>query len=88
MDDPTVSITNDPTASMTADVAPGAASIVGTWGPLRLIQRVGQGSFGEVYRAFDTTLEREVALKLLLPRGADKETEAKALLRLVRAQLT
>jgi len=85
VDDPTVSITNDPTASMTADVEQPAASIVGTWGPLRLIQRVGQGSFGEVYRAFDTTLEREVALKLLLPRGVDKETEAKALLREARA---
>lgn len=85
MDDPTVSITNDPTASMTADVGQPAASIVGTWGPLRLIQRVGQGSFGEVYRAFDTTLEREVALKLLLPRGVDKETEARALLREARA---
>jgi len=85
VDDPTVSITNDPTASMTADVGQPAASIVGTWGPLRLIQRVGQGSFGEVYRAFDTTLEREVALKLLLPRGVDKETEAKALLREARA---
>jgi len=85
VDDPTVSITNDPTASMTADAAQPTPGIVGTWGSLRLIQRVGQGSFGEVYRAFDTTLEREVALKLLLPRGQDKETEAKALLREARA---
>lgn len=85
MDDPTVSITNDPTASMTAEQRQQTPSIVGTWGSLRLIQRVGQGSFGEVYRAFDTTLEREVALKLLLPRGQDKETEAKALLREARA---
>jgi len=85
VDDPTVSITNDPTASMTAEQRQQTPSIVGTWGSLRLIQRVGQGSFGEVYRAFDTTLEREVALKLLLPRGQDKETEAKALLREARA---
>lgn len=85
MDDPTVSITNDPTGSMTAEQRQQTPSIVGTWGSLRLIQRVGQGSFGEVYRAFDTTLEREVALKLLLPRGQDKETEAKALLREARA---
>jgi tetratricopeptide (TPR) repeat protein len=85
VDDPTVSITNDPTASLTADAAQPTPGIVGTWGSLRLIQRVGQGSFGEVYRAFDTTLEREVALKLLLPRGQDKETEAKALLREARA---
>lgn len=84
MDDPTLSITNDPSASMTAD-APAGSGIAGSWGSLKLIQRVGQGSFGEVYRAFDTTLEREVALKLLLPRGDDKETEAKALLREARA---
>ena len=85
MDDPTVSITNDPAAAMTAGQGQPVASVVGTWGSLKLIQRVGQGSFGEVYRAFDTTLEREVALKLLLPRGEDKETEAKALLREARA---
>jgi serine/threonine protein kinase len=59
--------------------------MAGTWGPFKLIQKVGQGAFGEVYRAFDTTLEREVALKLLLPRGRDPETEAKALLKEARA---
>ncbi len=36
-----------------------------TWGHLRLLEQVGQGSFGEVYRAWDTHLDREVALKLL-----------------------
>ena len=35
------------------------------WGHLRLLDHVGQGSFGEVYRAWDTHLDREVALKLL-----------------------
>jgi len=84
VDDPTVSITNDSTVSMPAEQGRPAAS-VGTWGSLKLIQRVGQGSFGEVYRAFDTTLEREVALKLLLPSGQDKASEAKALLREARA---
>ncbi len=37
------------------------------WGPFEHLQRVGRGSFGEVYRAFDPTLQRHVALKLLLP---------------------
>jgi serine/threonine-protein kinase len=36
-----------------------------TFGPLRIIAKIGEGSFGEVYRAWDTRLEREVALKLL-----------------------
>ncbi len=36
-----------------------------SWGHLRLIERVGGGSFGEVFRAWDSRLQREVALKLL-----------------------
>jgi len=36
-----------------------------TWGPLRLLERIGQGAFGDVYRAWDPRLDREVALKLM-----------------------
>jgi serine/threonine-protein kinase len=35
------------------------------WGHLELIEQIGQGSFGDVYRARDTRLDRDVALKLL-----------------------
>jgi len=35
-----------------------------TWGHLRVVARLGEGSFGEVYRAHDTVLDRHVALKL------------------------
>lgn len=37
------------------------------WGRLELSRVVGAGSFGEVYRAWDGNLGREVALKLLHP---------------------
>lgn len=35
------------------------------WGRLRLIARLGAGTFGEVYRAWDPRLHREVALKVI-----------------------
>jgi len=35
------------------------------WGPLVIRQEIGHGRFGDVYRAWDPRLDREVALKLL-----------------------
>ena len=39
-----------------------------TWGPLTIQERLGHGTFGEVYRAVDRRLNRPVALKLLRHR--------------------
>jgi Tol biopolymer transport system component len=41
-----------------------------TWGPLTILERIGQGVFGDVYRAHEDRLDRAVALKLI-PDTAD-----------------
>lgn len=50
------------------------------WGRLRLIDRIGGGSFGDVYRAWDPRLHREVALKLI-EVGDRRENRAASIIR-------
>jgi tetratricopeptide (TPR) repeat protein/predicted Ser/Thr protein kinase len=54
------------------------------WGELVLLDKVGEGHFGEVYRAWDVVLEREVALKLMRAAEEDQALlqEARMLARL------
>lgn len=66
--------TGDPSASPHVDLPAGT-----TWGSLRLLERIGQGTFGDVYRAWDPRLEREVALKLLRSDPARSPVGAAAL---------
>src|ERR1700761_1241314 len=65
--------------------APGTPEVRDQWGPFRLLARVGSGGFGEVYRAWDPNLEREVALKLLLPGVVGDEQQYSTMLREARA---
>jgi serine/threonine-protein kinase len=54
-----------------------------------LIERIGAGGFGVVYRALQPSVKREVAIKVILPEFADRpdfierlETEAQLVARL------
>lgn len=77
---------NEPTAGDDAptgpviDVPQAPAEGAGeAWGRYRLLQEVGQGSFGSVYRAWDPELEREVAIKILHRDVADSRLRERLL---------
>jgi hypothetical protein len=62
--------------------APAArAATLTRWGRYRLIGPIGQGSYGDVYRARDEQLHRDLAIKLLRPGGPADESVGQALLR-------
>jgi len=46
-------------------------------GPYEIVSALGVGSMGEVYRATDTKLKRQVAIKILPPDVASVETTLK-----------
>lgn len=69
-------------------IVPSASAIPRQLGRFVIHERLGQGSFGVVYRAFDPTLDRQVALKLPRVQPDDRVSlnrlfeEAKAAARL------
>ena len=78
-EDPTVPLGSE---SLSRAAPPPLAAV---WGGFQLLARGGTGGFGEVYRAWDPNLQREIALKLLLPGALDGEAEYQATLREARA---
>ena len=63
-------LTDDERDDGPSDATGERGAHVHRWGHLTLIKLIGQGAFGQVYRARDTRLDRDVALKLLLANGA------------------
>jgi serine/threonine protein kinase len=60
-------------AEITTDQpADPAQSLLRSWGHLTIIAKIDEGAFGSVYRAHDNRLAKDVALKLLPPRSADR----------------
>ena len=51
-----------------AGAQPGSRSpVLDRWGHLEILELIGDGVFGVVHRAWETTLDREVAVKFLRP---------------------
>src|SRR5690349_2571788 len=55
--------------------SPLSSTAFARWGHLHLLEHVASGSFGDVYRAWDQAIHREVALKLLKPRHDPDERD-------------
>lgn len=49
------------------------------WGKYHLLKKVGEGTFGRVYRAWDPELEREVAIKILHEHVVNRDLKQRLL---------
>ena len=63
-----------------AHTPPPSPPLPASWGPLSIQEKIGEGAMGEVDRAFDPSLQRHVALKLLSgERALDESASARFL---------
>ncbi|HEV7784881.1 MAG TPA: protein kinase, partial [Thermoanaerobaculia bacterium] len=61
------------------------AALSQTIGPYILEKRLGAGGMGEVYQAYDSRLDRRVAIKLIRPEQTENETARERFRREARA---
>lgn len=52
---------------------------ISTWGDLRIVEELGRGAYGCVYRAFDAALARDLALKIIRIESPDADAAAAVL---------
>jgi serine/threonine protein kinase len=71
----TVETADITTQSMAAD-----PTLPRQWGHLEIRARIGAGGFGEIFRAYDPNLQKEVALKLPRPDRAPDELSSRRFL--------
>jgi TolB-like protein/Tfp pilus assembly protein PilF len=67
------------------DSAPSSDMAPARWGGFTLLERVGAGSTGEVWRGWDSSLHREVAIKFLMPPGSGDPGRSDSLVNEARA---
>jgi tRNA A-37 threonylcarbamoyl transferase component Bud32 len=72
-------------AALAAREAPAAARVPRRLGRFELFEEVGAGSFGQVFRARDTELDRDVAIKVLRAGGLAGAEDADRFLREARS---
>ena len=66
---PVASFGNGVTATLASEIQSLITEAPPVWGPLTIVERIGSGTFSDVYLARDPRLDRPVALKLLRHRS-------------------
>jgi hypothetical protein len=79
IDDLSDSLEGHAAGAVADSAAPAERKRMDVWGRFHLLEKVGEGSFGSVYRAWDPQLERQIAIKILHRHLTDDRLRAKLL---------